>query len=182
MTIKETNIPGLLILEPAVFKDDRGALIRSFNTDLSRAQNLIASLDQVLISVNKKDVIRGMHFQLPPKEQVKIVSVLKGKIVDVILDLRKGSPSYGKHVEVELSDENNLQVYIPGGCAHGFVALEDDTKVLYLQDSVQSPAHEAGIHVNSFGMNWNIAEPIVSKKDQALQAFKDFDSPFIYKK
>lgn len=182
MTIKETDIPGVLILEPAVFRDDRGALIRSFNKDISRSKGLISSLDQALISVNKKGVIRGMHFQIPPKEQVKIVSVVKGRIIDAILDLRKGSPSYGKHISVELSAENSQQIYIPGGCAHGFVALEDDTKVLYLQDSVQSPEHEAGIRVDSFGMNWDITDPIISKKDQDLQPLKDFDSPFTYKK
>lgn len=181
MTIKGTNIPGVLILEPSVFKDDRGALIRSFNKDLSEANGLIPSLDQALISINRKGVIRGMHFQLPPKEQVKIVSVVKGRIIDVVLDLRKGSPSYGRYVEIELSAENNLQVYIPGGCAHGFLSLEDDTKVLYLQNSVQSPEHEAGVHMNSFGMNWGIAKPIISKKDENLQIFEKFDSPFIYK-
>lgn len=181
MKVTRTKIPGVFLIEPDVFSDDRGALVRSFHSGEFEAHGLISYLKQSLCSINHKGVIRGMHFQKPPKEQVKVLYVARGSITDVILDLRRGSPTYGEYVSLEISDSNHAMVYIPQGCAHGFISNEDNTNVIYLQDIEQSKEHEDTIHIDSFGMEWGDGTHIVSAKDKAAQPLKDFDSPFVYK-
>lgn len=180
MKVNKTKIPGVFIIDLDVFFDERGALIKTFNKDDFAKHGLKSSLDQSLCSISKKGVIRGMHFQTPPKEQVKAVYVVRGSITDVVLDIRKGSPSYGEYVAVELSETNHKMIYVPAGCAHGFVSHEDNTNVIYLQDIVQAKENEGCINIDSFGMNWDVSNPIVSQKDRAALGLKDFDPPFIY--
>lgn len=181
MKINETKLKGVFVIEPDVFTDERGVLMETFNQEFA-ARGLVSSFKDSLYSINKKNVIRGMHFQTPPQDQVKLVYVSYGSILDVILDIRKDSPTYGEYVTVELSDKNHLIAYIPGGFAHGFVTLEDNSCVVYMRDPVRSPEHESGVNINSFGMDWKIKNPIVSKKDQALPSLADYESPFVYKK
>lgn len=180
MKINKTKIPGVFILEPHVFTDERGTLIEAFREDIFLELGLVYSFKQSLCSINKKDVVRGMHFQVPPKSQVKIVYATRGAVTDVVLDLRKGSPTYGQHIKVELSEKNHQMVYIPSGCAHGFCSLEEDSTIIYLQDIPRSVDHERGVNLESFGMDWEIEKPIISKKDQGLPSFEEYDSPFLY--
>ena len=119
-----------------------------------------------------------MHFHLPPKDHAKLVYVTSGSILDVVLDLRKKSPTYGKYVQVELSQENHRMMYIPSGCAHGFLSLENKTCTVYLQTGMYSQKHDTGLLHDSFGMDWDIVKPIISKRDKSFISFKDFITPF----
>jgi dTDP-4-dehydrorhamnose 3,5-epimerase len=122
-----------------------------------------------------------MHFQIPPEDHAKLVYVPSGKILDVLVDLRKGSPTYGEHVSVELSAENHKMVYIPKGFAHGFLSLQDNSCTTYLQSTMRSAPHEGGIHFDSCGITWGEEKPIVSKRDTEFPTLEQFDSPFIFK-
>jgi len=128
----------------------------------------------------RKGVLRGLHFQLPPNEQAKLLRVVKGKIFDVIVDLRKKSETFGKRESFELSSENFEMIFIPRGFAHGFVTLEDDTEIIYKVDNFYAPESDSGIIWNDPDLNidWPTQEPILSEKDGQLQFFKNFDNPF----
>lgn len=128
----------------------------------------------------KKRVLRGLHFQLPPFEQAKLVRVTRGKVYDVIVDLRKNSPTFGKWEGFKLSAENFEILFVPRGFAHGFVTLKENTEVIYKVDNLYSPKHDSGIIWNDpdLSIDWPIKNPVLSKKDSKLQLFKDFNSPF----
>ncbi len=175
-----TQLPEVYIIEPQVFVDERGGLIKTLHKDTFLKEKLNTTFDESFYSFSKKNVIRGMHFQVPPKDHAKIVYVPKGAILDVILDLRQTSPTYGHHISVELSEHNRKSIYIPHGCAHGFLSLEDDSYTVYLQETVRSAEHEAGIRYDSFGMNWGIASPIVSTRDKTFPSLANYHSPFIF--
>jgi dTDP-4-dehydrorhamnose 3,5-epimerase len=182
MEIKETKLTGVYIIEPNVFSDERGRFVKVFHKDTLQNQGLHFNPQESFYTVSKKDVIRGMHFQIPPKAYAKVVYCLHGSIIDVVLDLREGSPTYGESVSVELSDKNHRAIYIPEGYAHGFRALEDNSTTVYLQETTHSPEHDLGIHMSSFGMDWSIENPIMSERDKSLPHLKDFKTPFKYKK
>lgn len=177
----EPKINGLLIIEPRVFFDDRGFFYESFNKEKYRS--LLGSENDFVqdnISCSKKNVLRGLHFQSPPFAQGKLVTVLKGKVLDVAVDIRKESPTYGKYQAIELSSENKLQFWIPSGFAHGFVALEDDTIFSYKCSNYYSPSNENTILWNdkTLNINWNLNDPIISEKDNIGIEFNKFVSPF----
>lgn len=178
MTIEKTNIEGVCIVEPKVFTDERGAFVKPFNKDDFLANGMVGQFDENFFSVSQKNVIRGMHFQLPPHDHAKLIYVTRGAIIDVVLDLRTSSPTYGKHISTELSAKNFKMMYIPRGCAHGFLALEDHSYTVYLQETVRNAEAEAGIRTDSFGMKWGVAKPIVSQRDQEFPTLKEFKSPF----
>ncbi len=121
-----------------------------------------------------------MHFQLPPHDQAKLVYVPYGKIVDIVLDIRKNSPTYGESLSVKLSRENRKSLYIPSGCAHGFVSLSDNAIVVYMTTTTYQAEYDSGIRWDSFGYNWQIVNPIISKRDQSFIKFSEFESPFLY--
>jgi dTDP-4-dehydrorhamnose 3,5-epimerase len=179
MKIIETKINGVYILEPEAFKDERGYLVKPFSKNIFTENNLTSNFEENYYSVSNKNVIRGMHFQMNEYDHAKVVYVTRGSILDVVLDLRKNSPTYGEYFTVELSSNNHKVVYMPKGCAHGFLSLEDNSCTVYLQEKARNTEFEGGIHFDSFGMDWNITNPIVSKRDQELQKLDDFDSPFI---
>jgi len=178
MAITETELKGVFLIEPDIFSDDRGLFIKPYNEDLFRSQGIQMEIKESFYSVSMKNVIRGMHFQLPPFDYEKMVYVTDGRIKDVLLDLRKGSPSYTQFFSIELSAENARQIYMPKGIAHGFVSLSDKATVTYLQSVVHRPDYDAGIKWNSFGMEWNIDHPVLSERDQAFPVLGEFDSPF----
>jgi dTDP-4-dehydrorhamnose 3,5-epimerase/CDP-3, 6-dideoxy-D-glycero-D-glycero-4-hexulose-5-epimerase len=130
-------------------------------------------------SISGKNVIRGMHFQIPPFEHVKVVYLNQGKIFDVVLDLRKDSTTFGQYYSIIISFDNPIMIYIPVGCAHGFLSLEDNSIVSYLQTSSYNKESDTGIRWDSFGMNWNAIDPIISERDKSFQRFDDFQSPFL---
>ena len=184
MPFVETSLPGLLIFEPAVFEDSRGFFFESYNQKVFSQQGIEASFVQDNQSRSSFGVIRGLHYQLPPYAQIKLVRVLIGKVLDVAVDIRKGSPTFGKTFTMELSAENKKQLYIPKGFAHGFSVLSDVAEVLYKCDAFYNKQSEAGINYNDPALNidWLIAadKAIVSEKDVHLPGLADCKNTFVY--
>ncbi|XZF14483.1 dTDP-4-dehydrorhamnose 3,5-epimerase [Chitinophagaceae bacterium MMS25-I14] len=178
--ITETILPGAYLLELPAFTDDRGLFVKTFHDTTLKTAGIDFSLKESYFSVSKKDVIRGMHFQTPPHQHAKIVFCPQGAILDVIVDLRKGSPTYGQHFAQELSAENHLAFYIPEGFAHGFKALEDNSVTYYLVSSEYSQPHDTGIRYDSIGIDWNVTDPILSARDLSFDSIEAFDSPFVF--
>jgi len=180
MKFHPTEIPGVDIIELNLMKDERGSFVKTFNEDVfNKAKGISLNWRESFYSISKNNVIRGMHFQVPPYDNTKIVYAVSGKIRDVVLDIRKSSPAFGKHISIELSDETARAVYIPSGCAHGFSSLTDNAIVVYMQTSVYSADHDKGILWNSFGMDWGVKDPVLSPRDRTFPTFEMFDTPFI---
>lgn len=183
MKIIETKLNGVCIIEPDVFADERGSFTKTFHAETFAKTNFNTSFQESFYSVSNKGVIRGMHFQVPPQDHAKLVYVPYGDITDVVLDIRKGSPTYGEYVVIEnLTGDNHKMVYIPRGFAHGFVSNQDGSVMVYLQETMRSAECEAGIRYDSFGMNWGVENPILSKRDKEFPELKDYTSPFVFKK
>ena len=178
MNIIKTPFEGLYIIETVNFKDNRGAFQKLFNREFFEQNELECDFCEFYYSVNHKNVIRGMHFQLPPYDHTKLVYVSKGKILDVVVDIRKNSATFGKHYKIELDDERGKYLYIPKGFAHGFCSLEEGSIVNYAQTSCYSPTHDCGILQSSCGIDWGISSPIVSGRDLTFDKLSDFNSPF----
>jgi dTDP-4-dehydrorhamnose 3,5-epimerase len=182
MNLVPTKIEGVFIVEPKVFRDERGVFVKTFNKEQFEEHGLSVDFTESYYSISNKNVMRGMHIQLPPKDHSKLVFVTRGAVLDVVLDIRKGSPTYGQYEVTELSERNNKMVYMPPGCAHGFLSLEDNSCTTYLQTATYSPEHDTGIKIDSFGMQWNVENPVLSKRDQGFLPLTEFNSPFIYTK
>lgn len=178
MKIIQTGFDGLFILETLNFQDNRGSFQKLFNYDWFVENGLCADFKEFYYSSSQKNVIRGMHFQLPPCEHVKLVYVSKGKIRDVVVDIRKSSPTYGKCFSAELDERKAQYLYIPQGFAHGFLSLEDGSIVNYAQTSCYSKEHDCGIAQNSIGFDWGIENPIVSGRDLTFETLEHFKTPF----
>ncbi|MFA6281931.1 MAG: dTDP-4-dehydrorhamnose 3,5-epimerase family protein, partial [Candidatus Omnitrophota bacterium] len=166
MKISSIPLSGVYIIDLPVFFDTRGRLVKTFSDVWFKKNNLCTNFKENFYSVSFKNTIRGMHFQLPPMDHAKFVYVPKGRIIDVILDLRKNSKTYGKFIDVEVSDKNNIAIYIDKGFAHGFKALENNTFVFYSTSKPHSKTHDCGIRWDSFGYDWKIKNPIMSEKDK----------------
>jgi dTDP-4-dehydrorhamnose 3,5-epimerase len=178
MKLVETAIHGLKILEPKIFEDERGRFIKTYTETFFQSNGLDIAIKESYYSLSHKNVIRGMHFQTPPHDHIKIVYVAFGKILDVVLDLRKNSPSYGNFFTIELSDTNGKILIIPKGLAHGFKSLQDNTNVTYMQTTEYAPLNDHGIRYDSFGFDWGIDNPTISDRDKSFVSFEAFDSPF----
>jgi len=178
MKLIETGFKDLFVVENFQFFDERGGFVKLFNDDLFKQHGINFIPKEIYYSVSQKDVIRGMHFQLPPYAHSKLVYVVKGEILDVVLDLRKNSSSFGKYFSVELKENINA-IYIPIGFAHGFKSLMDDSIVVYNQTSCYAKEKDSGILWNSFGFNWDIEMPIISQRDKNFISFKNFEIPFV---
>lgn len=181
MTCERTAIEGLLILKPKRFEDPRGYFFESFNQ--KTFAELVGSeyhFVQDNESKSQKNVLRGLHFQAPPFAQGKLVRVIKGRVLDVAVDIRKDSKTYGQHVALELSESNGLIFWIPPGFAHGFLTLEEDTIFSYKCTDYYAPAHEGAIMWNdaSLQINWQEQDVLVSEKDKHAEQFTTFNSPF----
>jgi dTDP-4-dehydrorhamnose 3,5-epimerase/CDP-3, 6-dideoxy-D-glycero-D-glycero-4-hexulose-5-epimerase len=173
-----TPIAGLLLLSNSLFCDSRGCFKKVFSRDTFAELSLDTDFAELYYSVNKKDVIRGMHFQTPPMDHVKLVYVVAGEIHDVCIDLRCNSETFGKYFDCMLSGNDSNYLYIPKGIAHGFASLEDNTIVHYAQTSCYSQEHDSGIRYDSFGFSWNVCNPIVSDRDKLFPGFSDFHTEF----
>jgi dTDP-4-dehydrorhamnose 3,5-epimerase len=182
MKIIETPIPGLLILKPRVFADDRGYFLESYNSKKFEDFGISTLFIQDNESKSTYGVIRGLHYQLEPYSQCKLVRVIQGKVYDVAVDCRKGSPTFGQSFGTELSADNKLQFYIPKGFAHGFSVLSETAIFSYKCDSFYHPAADRGISYNdpALGINWGIdsSKAIISGKDQLLPLFADAEMNF----
>lgn len=182
MKITTTKIEGLLIIEPRIFPDDRGYFYESYNKQKYADAGITADFVQDNQSFSQKGALRGLHGQANPFAQGKLVRVLQGRVLDVAVDIRKNSPTFGQHVTVELSGDNHLQFWVPPGFLHGFVTLEDDTIFSYKVTNYYDKASEIGVIWNdpTLAIGWGIDErdALLSLKDEVLPAFKDFVSPF----
>lgn len=182
MEVIQTNIEGVVIIEPRLFKDDRGYFFESYSErDFHRQVGEIHFV-QDNESKSSYGVMRGLHFQRPPFTQSKLVRCVKGAVLDVAVDIRKGSPTYGQHVAVELTEDNHRQFFIPRGFAHGFAVLSPEAIFQYKCDNFYHPEADGGISIldTSLGIDWRIPtdHAILSEKDTKHPLLKDFDSPF----
>lgn len=184
MKFTKTNIKGVTILEPQVFGDDRGYFLESFNQ-----KEFVKNIGEISFvqdneSKSTRGVLRGLHFQKPPYAQAKLVRCIEGEVLDVAVDIRKGSPTFGKHVAVLLSGVNKKQLFVPRGFAHGFAVLSDTAVFAYKVDNDYMPSHDSGITWNDEDLNieWklNLDEIQLSEKDRVLKKLKNTEIPFTY--
>ncbi len=184
MNVIETYIPGLYIIEPAVFNDPRGYFFESFNEEKLSAGGINTRFVQDNQSKSSYGVIRGLHYQLNPYAQTKLVRALEGTIYDVVVDVRKGSPTFGKWFGIELSADNKRQLYVPQGFAHGFSVLSPTAIVFYKCDHLYSPGFEGGVRYNDpeLAIDWKIdaANAILSPKDSNMPLLKDANYNFTF--
>ena len=184
MEVIKTKIEGVVIIEPKVFKDARGYFFESFSQREFEEKVRKINFVQDNESMSSYGVMRGLHFQRPPFTQSKLVRCVKGSVLDVAVDIRKGSPTYGQHVAVELTETNHRQFFVPRGFAHGFSVLSDEAVFQYKCDNFYAPEADGGISIKdeSLGIDWQIptSNAILSDKDLKHACLKDFDSPFDY--
>jgi dTDP-4-dehydrorhamnose 3,5-epimerase len=182
LDVIKTEISGLLLFRPTVFSDERGYFFESFNEDNYKKAGIDFCFVQDNISKSKKGTIRGLHYQAGEKAQGKLCQVLLGKVLDVAVDVRFGSPTFGKHFSYELSEENHSQLWIPPGFAHGFSVQSDEAIFSYKCTALYSKEHERAIIFNDTDLNidWKTENPLVSKKDSNATFFKNIQRDFIY--
>ena len=182
MEVIKTTIEGLLIIRPRVFEDARGYFFESYSQRDFEAQVGMVNFVQDNESMSSYGVMRGLHFQRPPYTQCKLVRCVKGTVLDVAVDIRKGSPTYGQHVAVELTEDNHRQFFVPRGFAHGFAVLSETAVFQYKCDDFYHPEADGGISIldESLGIDWKIPtdKALLSEKDTKHALLKDFDSPF----
>ena len=184
MEVIKTELEGVVIIEPKIFRDARGYFFESFSRKEFEEKVRKIAFVQDNESMSSYGVMRGLHFQLPPFTQSKLVRCVKGKVLDVAVDIRKGSPTFGKHVSVELSEDNHRQFFVPRGFAHGFAVLSETAVFQYKCDNFYAPQADGGISIldDSLGIDWKLPtdKVILSEKDTKHPLLKDFDSPFKY--
>ena len=175
MEVKKTDFAGVHLYSPTVIEDSRGSFMESYRSEWFSGVKFIQDNE----AISKKGVVRGLHFQSPPFAQTKLIRVIEGEILDVIVDLRKSSETFGKVFSVKLSAHNKLQLLVPKGFAHGYATLSDSATVLYKVDQYYNKNYDTGIHPLSaaLGIDWGV-DPILSEKDQNLSDYLDFKSPF----
>lgn len=179
MIIENTKIDGVYIINNFVSQDDRGLFIKTFNKEFFAKHDLQTNFEESYYSISMKNVIRGMHFQLPPHDHEKLVYVTNGEIIDVILDLRIKSPNFGQFITIPLT-ANKQTIYIPKGCAHGFLTISDEATVVYKVGTVYNKTSDTGIKWDSFGYEWeNVNNPIISERDRNFISFDNFNSIFL---
>ena len=178
MNFLSTDFEGAYLIEKKILKDNRGEFQKSYQNSLFKQKEIKINIDEHFFSVSQKGVIRGMHFQLPPHAQSKLVYVLSGKIIDVVIDLRKNSKTFMQYLAIELSSDNRKALFIPEGFAHGFQSLSDNTIMIYSQSEEFNCESDCGISPLSFDMDWPIENYIISDKDKNFISLEDFKSPF----
>ena len=182
MEVIKTDIDGVVIIEPRIFKDSRGYFFESYSKREFDEKVRPVDFVQDNEPMSAKGVMRGLHFQRPPYTQSKLVRCVRGRVLDVAVDIRKGSPTYGRHVAVELSEDNHRQFFVPRGFAHGFAVLSDIAVFQYKCDNYYHPESDGGISIadESLGIDWLVdpSEAILSEKDTRHPLLCDFDSPF----
>ncbi len=181
MQIEPTIIPGCFQLFPQKQFDVRGNFVKIYNENIYKELNLKTDFKEEYYSTSVKNVLRGLHFQIPPKEHEKVVYCVWGEVFDVVVDLRKNSPMYGKFQSFNLSSDKANMLYISAGLAHGFYVLSDISIMIYKTTSLYSPQHDSGILWNSVDINWPSDNPIVSSRDKSFSTLSEYKSPFIFK-
>lgn len=180
MQIIPTDFDGLFVIQPKCFEDARGYFFESYNENEFKKNGLDVKFVQDNQSLSQKGVLRGMHFQNPPYAQCKLVRVIKGAVLDVVIDIRKNSKTFGKHFSIELNEQNKTMLYIPEGFAHGFLTLEDNTIFFYKCTNFYNKASEDCILWNdpALNINWGISNPLVSEKDSLAKPFSEINILF----
>jgi dTDP-4-dehydrorhamnose 3,5-epimerase len=178
--LNSTKIPGCYEIQPRLLDDTRGRFVKIFNRTAFAELGLEVNFAEEYYSVSRQGVVRGMHFQIPPMDHVKIVYCVRGDIFDVVVDLRLGSPSYGKAVTFNLSAAKGNYVYIPRGLAHGFCATTESATLVYKVSTVYSPENDMGILWDSIGVTWPTCAPKLSDRDHGFIPFSAFRSSFVY--
>jgi dTDP-4-dehydrorhamnose 3,5-epimerase len=180
MEVLATGIADLFIIQPKVFEDNRGYFFESYNKKAFEKHGIHATFVQDNQSLSQRGILRGLHFQAPPHAQGKLVSVTKGAVLDIAVDIRKASPTYGKHFSIELNEKNKTMLWIPEGFAHGFLTLEDQTIFTYKCTNFYNKESEGSIIWNDaqIGVNWGISDPVLSEKDKIGISLKEFKTPF----
>lgn len=178
MELIPTSLEGCFQVRPFFAEDERGTFVKTFHAERFAELGLPVDWREEYYSRSRKGVIRGMHLQTPPHDHEKLVYCTQGRVLDVVVDLRRESPTFGGHVAVELDGVRGHGLMIPKGLAHGFLALTDDVMMAYKVTTVYAPGNDTGILWSSFGLDWGIDQPIVSARDLTLPAFCDFSSPF----
>ncbi len=178
MELIPTPLEGCYQVRPFFAQEERGTFVKTFHAESFADAGLPVEWREEFYSNSRKGVIRGMHFQTPPHDHEKLVYCMQGRVLDVVVDLRRASLTFGRHVAVELDAARGHGLMIPKGMAHGFLALTDEVLMAYKVTTVHAPSHDAGILWNSFGMEWGIDTPIVSARDRSHPALADFTSPF----
>jgi dTDP-4-dehydrorhamnose 3,5-epimerase len=182
-TFERQSIPEVILVKPQVRGDERGFFKEHYKHSEFMAGGIPDLFMQDNHSRSAKNILRGLHYQKLPKPQAKLVSVIRGKVLDVAVDIRQGSPTFGKHVATELSDENHHQLYVPIGFAHGFVVLSENADLFYKVTGEYSLEHDRGVLWNdpAIGIDWGITEPLLSGKDQVQSLLANADNNFVYK-
>lgn len=177
---KKTGIHGCYEIQPRIFLDSRGKFVKIFHQDIFTEQGLETRFSEEYYSVSHRGVIRGLHFQAPPADHVKLVYCVHGEVFDVVLDLRMGSPTYGKTASFRLNSDSGNYLYIPKGLAHGFCATSDVATLIYKVSTVYSPQRDSGVLWSSLDIDWPTTSPVVSDRDRSFSPLSEFASPFIY--
>lgn len=182
MKIEATPLKPVKLIKPSPYKDSRGEFVEVYREHIFRESGIDTEFVQDNISTSKKNAIRGLHYQLPPSTQVKLVMVPHGEVLDVAVDMRQNSITYGNYFSTILSAENRHMLYVPSGFAHGFAVLSDEATVYYKCNDYYNKELERGVRWNdpSLGINWNITDPVLSKKDQQLPFLKDVDEKDLF--
>jgi dTDP-4-dehydrorhamnose 3,5-epimerase len=181
MKFNKTNILDCTLVQSEVYKDRRGSFTKIFHNDLYSENSINISFKEQFFTRSNRNVLRGMHFQIPPYDAGKLVTCIYGSVLDVVLDLRKGSPSFGKFDTIELTPESGLSIYIPNGVAHGFLSLQKDSILMYSTSSIYAPKYDSGIRWDSFGYNWPSKEKFnISERDKKMIKLPEFKTPFVY--
>jgi dTDP-4-dehydrorhamnose 3,5-epimerase len=180
MEFRPIQFSGCYEIRPVPARDQRGYFVKTFHSPAFADQGLKTEFIEQYYSVSVRNVVRGMHVQVPPMELVKTVHCIVGSVLDVIIDLRKGSPTYQQWEAIEMSADKASTLYLPAGIAHGFLTLSESATLLYNVSQIYSPVCDTGVRWSSIGFAWPCKAPIVSDRDQALPALSDFDSPFVF--
>ncbi|MGE5809910.1 MAG: dTDP-4-dehydrorhamnose 3,5-epimerase [Ignavibacteria bacterium] len=180
MEIIKTDLNGVLLIKPKVFSDDRGYFLESYRADIFNINEIKINLVQDNISKSRKGTIRGLHYQVGEKAQSKVCQVIYGRVLDVAVDIRFNSPTFGKHFAYELSDQNHFQIWIPAGFAHGFSVLSEEAIFYYKCSNYYSKEHERSIRFNDpdLGIDWQVENPLISEKDLQSKFFKEIEADF----
>ncbi len=176
--VTDVGLTGVRLLHPIVRRDARGRFVKTMHRVFFAAHGMPSDFAEQYYSVSDRNVVRGLHFQMPPFDHYKLVTCIEGEIRDVVVDLRRGSPSYGQHVAVEMSGERGDSLYIPVGFAHGFATRSSRALMLYNVSTVYAPTHDTGIRWDSVNIDWEVVSPLVSDRDANLPPFGDFSTPF----
>lgn len=180
LIIKQTGIPGCFELLPKILRDERGSFVKTFHKDIFEKNELKTNFAEEYYTLSHKGVLRGLHFQTPPQDHFKLVYCVHGEVLDAVVDLRKGSPTYALHETFQLSARKANMIYIPPGLAHGFYVVSETAIVAYKVTTVYSPEHDTGLLWNSANIKWSDDNPILSERDRKFIRLEDYKSPFVY--